>query len=132
MSKFLPPSLKALPYLVHTNRELRLMLKGVKPLAVFVDYDGHFPEAVLRYLRMFDRHVAQGRFVRRDEIADDKRGRLRWIYFALPEEEWRIEAMINLRARPGKWTREMEREQGELLGYTAEQNEIWLSRFDQA
>lgn len=129
MSKFLPPHLKALPYQVHTNRELGLMLRGVKPLAVFTDYEGHFPEVVLRYLRMFDRHVAAGRFVRRDEIVDNKHGRLRSVLFALPNEEWRIQAMIDLRAQPGKWTREMEREEGELLGYTAEQNEIWLSRF---
>jgi hypothetical protein len=128
MRKFLSSHLKALPYQVHTNRELGLMLRGVKPLAAFADYEGHFPEVVLRYLRMFDRHVAAGRFVRRDLIIDKELGQLRCVYFALPKEEWRIQAMIDLRARPGKWTREMEREEGELLGYTTEQNEIWLSR----
>jgi hypothetical protein len=47
--------------------------------------------------------------------------------FALPNEVWRIQAMIDLWARPGPWSREKEREEGILLGYTDEQNNIWLS-----
>lgn len=47
------------------------MLKGTKPLAKFADGEGRFPDVVLRYFRMFDRHVESGRFVRRDEIIVD-------------------------------------------------------------
>ena len=53
--------LRSLPYLVHTNRELGLMLAGEKPMASFVDGRGCFPEVVERYLRLFDRHVAERR-----------------------------------------------------------------------
>ncbi len=54
---------------------------------------------------------------------------MHYIYFALPGEEWRIQAMIDLWARPGHWSRAKEREEGELLGYTPEQNDIWLSSY---
>ena len=115
----------SVPYLIHTNRELGLMLQGVKPLARFSYVKGRFPDAVLRYIRMFDRHVEAGRIVRRDEFIDDKDfGVLHYVYFALPGEEWRIGAMHALVTGRGKWTRAHEREEGELLGYTHEQNNI--------
>jgi hypothetical protein len=43
----------SLPYVIHTNRELGLMLKGIKPLAKFVDGEGRFPDVMLRYFQMF-------------------------------------------------------------------------------
>lgn len=125
VSTLLADRLRSLPYLVHTNRELGLMLRGAKPLAKFVDHQGHFPDVVLRYIRMFDRHVDAGRLVRRDEIFQSERGHIHYIYFALPGEEWRIQAMIDLFKSPGPWSREKEREEGSLLGYTDEQNELW-------
>lgn len=122
----LPPHLHSLPYMVHTNRELGLMLRGIKPMAKFVDGEGFFPDLVLRYLRMFDRHVDSGRFVRRDEVVEhENMGRLHYVYFALRDEEWRIQAMT----LPGKWSLERERKEGELLGYTPEQNDIWIGRY---
>lgn len=126
----LPHRLRSLPYQLHTNRELGLMLSGVKPLAKFVDGRDRFPDVVVRYLRMFDRHVEAKLLMRRDEfITNSKLGVLHYIYFALSGEEWRIQAMIDLRSRPGRWSREKEREEGELLGYTDEQNDIWLSQY---
>jgi len=116
-------------YLIHTNRELGLMLKGVKPLAKFVDFEGYYPEVVLRYLRLFDRHVEQGRMTRRDVFTQTDKGVLHYVYYALPGEEWRIDAMIDLWARPGNWSREREREEGKLLGYTDSQNDMWLSQY---
>jgi hypothetical protein len=78
---------------------------------------------------MFDRHVEAGRLVRRDEIVThSKMGPIHHIYFALPDEAWRIQAMIDLMSSPGRWSREKEREEGKLLGYTDEQNDIWLSQ----
>jgi hypothetical protein len=56
------------PYLVHTNRELGLMLRGYKPLSYFMDVVGQEPEICIRYWRMFDRHVAAGRLMKRDVI----------------------------------------------------------------
>jgi hypothetical protein len=53
--------LRQLPYLVHTNSELGLMLKGTKLLAYFMEVVGREPDVCTRYWRMFDRHVAAGR-----------------------------------------------------------------------
>ena len=83
--------LRSLPYQVHTNRELGLMLAGEKPLASFVDGKGCFPESVSRYLRLFDRHVEEGRIVRRDHFVEVEGGGTytsHRILFALPGEEW--------------------------------------------
>jgi hypothetical protein len=129
----LPDDLRQLPYLVHTNRELGLMLRGTKPLAMFMDGARHFPDCVERYLRMFDRHVATGRFAKRVQVIPNSVERLaitEWhrIFYALPGEQWRIDAMIELRDRPGDWSEAREREEGRLLGYTEEQNDIWLAR----
>ena len=129
----LPERLRQLPYLVHTNRELGLMLRGVKPLAMFMDGADCFPDCVVRYLRMFDRHAEAGRFVKRLQVIPSVDPRIsikEWhrIFYSLPAEEWRIDAMIELRARPGDWSADREREEGRLLGYTDEQNEIWQAR----
>jgi hypothetical protein len=129
----LSEGLRNLPYLVHTNRELGLMLKGIKPLAIFGGrYEG-FPECMIRYLRMFDKHVESGRFVKREYVMPISVPELpfkgiHYVLYALPHEEWRIDAMIEFRNRPvQKWSREREREFGELLGYEDWQNEAWLN-----
>jgi hypothetical protein len=112
-----------------------MMLRGEKPLAVFTDGYGYFPQAVDRYLRLFDRQVQVGRFVRRDYIVPEKKGQkvLGWhtILYALPQEEWRIDAMIDLRLDESNWTPEKEREEGRLLGYEDWQNDFWLGRLNQ-
>ena len=118
-----------MPYKVHTNRELGLMLAGRKPLAMFVDGEGRFPEMVLRYLRLFDRHVASERLIRRDRFARDSMNPAyasHRILFALPSEAWRIDAMIELKESK-HWTRDHERREGELLGYEGWMNDHWLS-----
>jgi hypothetical protein len=122
------PLAQKLPYTLHTNRELGLMLTGKKPLACFADAKGRFPEVVWRYLRLFDRHVATGRYVRRDHFSPPNERHdfaLHRIMFALPEEEWRIDAMIELKACP-EWTLDHERREGELLGYEDWMNDHFL------
>jgi len=112
-----------LPYRIHTNRELGMMLRGEKPLAVFCDGYEWFPDAVLRYLRLFDRHAAAGTLVKREYVLPDytRRPDLKgWhtILYALPGEEWRIDAMIALRLSLLEcWAPGKEREEGRLLGY---------------
>lgn len=109
-----------------------MMLRGEKPLAVFADGYERFPEAVQRYLRLFDRQVATGRFLKRDYVVPepDRKGILGWhtIIYALPEEAWRVDEMIELRLQGG-WSAEKERKEGRLLGYADWQNDAWLSRF---
>ena len=107
-----------------------MMLRGEKPLAVFVDGYLHFPEVVRRYLRMFDRHVSAGRFVKREYVVPtDAYPRVRGVHtimYALTSEEWRIDAMIDLRLS-GTWSLEHERREGRLYGYEEWQNDIHLS-----
>lgn len=122
-------AMKAMPYLIHTNRELGLMLSDVKPLAVFAEEYEHTPECLRRYLRMFDRHVDAGRFVRREHPAAASPFKFRYVLYTLPAEEWRIERMIRLKELPGVWTAEREREEGELLGYEDWMNDLWLERY---
>jgi hypothetical protein len=121
--------LRQLPYLVHTNRELGLMLRGAKPLAYFVDAVGREPDICIRYWRMFDRHVALGHLIRREVIEpypDLPQFEYRQLFYALPGHEWRIDAMLTLMNEPGAWSDDRERRFGELLGYEGWQIDYWL------
>lgn len=120
--------LRQLPYLVHTNRELGLMLRGIKPLAYFMDVVGREPDICIRYWRMFDRHVALGRLTRR-EVIETPVGlpECRKLFYALPGHEWRIDAMLALLTETGAWSDDQERRFGELLGYEDWQNDYWLA-----
>jgi hypothetical protein len=123
--------LRQLPYLVHTNRELGLMLSGIKPLAYFLAVAGREPDCLVRYWRMFDRHVATGRLIKGEfvePIPEMPDLELRRIFYALPGEKWRIEAMRELLTHLGEWSRDHERRQGELLGYEDWQNDYWIAR----
>ena len=127
-------SKKSLGYQIHTNRELGMMLRREKPLAVFCDIEDAQPESVRRYLRMFDRHVLSGKFVKREHREPfDFRGRPRTvltILYALPDEAWRIDEMMKLRQQMHyqRWTEQHERHEGMLLGYTDAQNDAWIAR----
>ena len=129
------PSHHELPYRLHTNRELGMMLRGEKPLAVFVDGYDRFPAAVRRYLACFDQLVREGLFLKREYVVPDSTisgGCKGWhtIIYSLPAEAWRIDAMIDLRWRLSDgWSLDREREEGRLLGYEDWQNEAWLERF---
>lgn len=126
----LPEDLRSLPYLVHTNRELGLMLKGAKPLAMFGYIEGHEVDCVQRYMRMFDRYVAAGRFGKREEVAQVAGGlRSHQVFYTRLGEAWRVDAMLELLALPGTWSAERERRYGELLGYEDWQNDVWLRRY---
>ena len=126
----MPISLAAkLPYVLHTNRELGLMLAKKKPLAHFADAEGQFPESVQRYLRLFDRHVKNGELIRQDTLVppDEHRAyNLHRILFALPGEEWRMDEMVKLMESP-TWGPEQERREGELLGYEDWMNDHFLA-----
>jgi len=130
-----PETFRSLPYLVHTNRELGLMLRGVKPLAVFGWIEGHEIDFVLRYLRMFDRHVTAGRFVKHERVCRvHQLPHLSYfqVYYTLPGQEWRVGAYVELLGLPGRWTAARERRLGELLGYEDWQNDIHLQGFKDA
>jgi hypothetical protein len=130
-------NLRAVPYLIHTEFELALMLEGRKPFAAFGDvYPSGWFEA---WMARFDDFVAKGRFVRRivdqpfpspirnasGETADG----LRAVYVALRGEEWRIAAYIEMQkaAALSGWSEALERRQGELLGYEDWQCDWWIT-----
>jgi hypothetical protein len=110
------------PYRVHSGRELDMMRKGVKPLAVF----SRPSASLLRFLReYFDPLVAGGELVS-DQIRDsDETAFGAAILYALPSEAWRIRAyqLMDMTAHFTRWNDALERIQGSLLGYTNQQND---------
>ena len=113
----------------HELRELELMLAGRKPLAVFCD---GVPASFELPEKDFAPHVASGRIIRREEIYLDPRADYpgRFVYYALPEEAWRIEALhrINEAIFTGrrKATEQNDIETGRLLGYAEEDIQRFL------
>ena len=107
------------------------MLRGVKPLAVFSYSEGFEVDFLLRYLRLFDRHVGEGRLNRRERLTALP-GSLNTLhhhlFYTLPGEDWRVDAVIDLLRLDGPWSEERERTYGSLLGYEDWQNDVWLSR----
>jgi len=93
-----PNRMDSLPYKVHTNRELSLMLKGNKPLAVFFDVCSRGSEAeAISEERLFEPYVAAGRFTKRVQDGVRIKGsdrEHRRVLYAQPGEEWRIEAYL--------------------------------------
>jgi len=124
----------ALPYKIHTNRELALMLSGSKPLAVFVsDYPGE-PGLEVIPERLFAPYVKSGRFVSKEciEVQRDEAGRereIRRVMYALPEQAWRMDmyALIYQISQKSGWHEGFERLEGALLGYEEWQIEAFIS-----
>ncbi|WP_033068948.1 hypothetical protein [Thalassospira australica] len=112
----------------HNDRELELMLAGTKPMAMFSDavhVSDYFPDAD------FASHVKSGRIIRVEEIIPRPPHEMRYLFFALPGEEWRIkEALVmcrNLCAGTVKDHDADSARMGELLGYSAEDIEAFLA-----
>lgn len=122
-----------LPYKIHTNRELLMMLAGEKPLAVFCDSYVQGSDSKVIWNEKFEPYVQAGRFIKREHIEVDYRdasNSMRWIFYAPPSEVWRIDAYILLKktAKISGWNDGFERMEGSLLGYTDEQNDVHLLR----
>lgn len=120
-----------LPYRIHTNRGLLMMLAGGKPLAVF--YHSCVPgiESKAMCDEKFEPYVQAGRFIKREHIEIDSRNAsnsMRWIFYALPGEGWRIDSygLMKETAKLSGWHDGFVRVEGSLLGYTDEQNSIHL------
>jgi hypothetical protein len=117
----------------HEGRELELMLRGAKPLSMFVDVEPSefelFPE------QEFDSFVSKGKLVKRVQLeaTSDRSGKdvtLRRILYALPHDEWRIDAFLLVQSVydslcPG-WRPDLDRVIGLLLGYDREDIEKFL------
>ncbi len=113
----------------HDDRELELMLAGKKPLALFYDT---VPECGVIPEREFAPHVDSGKMIKGERIFPSSEGSrtgstppVRVVFYALPEEVWRIDQAISLmeevvfqRGRPHD---EDDARLGRLLGYTGEE-----------
>jgi len=126
----------------HEGRELELMLAGTKPLAMFND---DLPEGMEPPEDAFDPHVRAGTLVKREITVphpnaglgeDEQIGgadlSLRYVFFALPDEVWRIDRLIeiqrgffeeNMQTMPA-----LETEIGRLLGYDEADIETFVRR----
>lgn len=108
------------------------MLRGTKPLAVFADGYGFFPDCVLRYLRLFDRHVESGKLSKREFViptdANPSVRGIHYVMYSLAAEEWRLDAMAELKLST-TWSRDKERKEGELLGYSAAECDAYMETF---
>lgn len=120
--------LDKLPYKIHTNRELKMMLDGRKPLAVFseiypsnVDFE-IIPESY------FLPYVESGLFVKREYVGGLEATKVRYVLYAKFSEAWRIDAYILLRLTSEKvgWNQGFERMEGALLGYEEWQNDAYI------
>jgi hypothetical protein len=113
----------------HEGRECELMLAGLKPLAMFSDAATHchyFPEAE------FAPHVAAGRIIKREETIDIPEDGLvlRCLYYALPNEVWRITAAHDLKKALLQGLRKPSENDeiaiGRLLGYSDDDIQAFL------
>ncbi|MBX2831260.1 MAG: hypothetical protein KTR23_08795 [Rhodospirillales bacterium] len=112
----------------HNDRELELMLAGTKPMAMFSDalhVSDYFPETD------FAPHVKAGRIIRAEEIIAKVPYDMRYLFFALPGEEWRIEEALvmasNLCAGTVKDHDADSARMGQLLGYHEEDIKAFLN-----
>ena len=126
--------LDGLPYKIHTNRELLMMLAGEKPLAVFYDFYPSTNDSELIPTDKFEPYVINGRFIKREFILKNEQNpdkSIQWIFYALPNESWRIDAYILLKKTASicGWNNGFERMEGTLLGYTDEQNDVYQRLF---
>jgi hypothetical protein len=127
---------KTYPYTLHTNRELELMLTGIKPFAAFVvDRTPGFEKSDMLSDQDFDTHVASGVMSEHLRTVSTHRPdgtpiEIDRYFYALKGKEWRVEAyclLLDLLQRGG-WCPQLEWLEGKLLGYTDEQNAYHLSR----
>ena len=123
----------ALPYTIHTNRELILMRQGLKPLACFYEEYPRPGDASLIPEQYFEPFVTSGAFVRREYVAlcqpKETARSIRYVFYARRGEAWRIDAFIllqNTGAVTG-WNEALERMEGTLLGYEEWQTEAFIN-----
>ncbi len=107
------------PYVIHTGRELELMLQGKKPLSVFCDdIESSYSEEIIPE-KAFAPFVLNGTLKKREHISGVTPLQLRRVLYAVLSEEWRLDAFLLLREVADKsgWNESMERMEGRLLGY---------------
>jgi hypothetical protein len=127
---------REVPYLVHTNYELVLMVEGRKHFARMGGE--YYPPHHHNDEDLFDRCVAQGLLHKEVELERFteplrlKDGRvfegLRTVYYTRKGEEWRVAAwkLISKASAKSGWNDSFERLEGMLFGYEDWQNDWWI------
>jgi len=121
----------------HTGRELELMLKRAKPLAMFYDNPNEATDPPLVPEAEFDPYVSSGAFEKATRIftlaMDPRTGkayRVRYVLYALTEEKWRIPALFLAIETSLKITmpnEAIDRIKSSLLGYTDQEIEAYFN-----
>lgn len=123
----------------HTNRELDLMLKGTKPLAIFGDDLSVYPDDEIFPESKFLPYVLSGQFVHHSMVIEGefmpalgRKIHSKYLFYALAEHAWRIPAMVQLiqirNRTPVMWQSEgLERYESSLSGYTDEEVDAWCN-----
>lgn len=112
------------------------MLSGKKPLSMFYAEIGELPDEVFIPESTFAPYLEAGRFVRDETQLTlafhptlQRHVQLKYVFFALASEAWRIPAAILLLHSslkvPGPRQESAERMMSALLGYTEEQIDAW-------
>jgi len=129
-------SLRTVPYLVHTNFELFLLINGTKQFARELELyppHQHFQE------ELFDRFVSEGLLHKEvfvvpfPEPITLKGGRIyegeREVCYTRKKQEWRIPAWRLIRAafQKSRWNDDFERLEGILFGYEEWQMDWWIA-----
>jgi hypothetical protein len=116
----------------HEDRELELMLAGLKPLAMFYALD--FEDWIIPE-QDFAPHVAAGRFIKAEiffDLDEHPEWKIRYVFYAQPDQAQRIAQAIDvirpiyLRLKP--YDDDRDRALGRLLGYREEDIEFFLGR----
>lgn len=113
----------------HEGRELELLLAGEKPLAMFSDIvpsPYKWPDAI------FEPYVVSGALVKREYLTTLPDGyQVRHLFYALPEEAWRIEEAYILSLKQvdtrGDEAGECSARLGRLLGYSEDDVTAFLN-----
>jgi hypothetical protein len=115
-----------MPYKLHTNRELLLMLNDSKPFSAFCRDANDASESIPE--EQFAPYVESGRILKQEHILRTGDHSVRHVLYALPDQTWRFAAYLELmqKLNLGEWNEQSERKQGELLGYADWQNDAYL------
>lgn len=114
----------------HNGIELKLMISGEKPLAVFTAEPGMSPEYIgdLEFIP----YVESGEIIKFSDC--DKESGVEWRLYCLPSEEWRakLSLMILKSCRDGDVRKiftvsDLHRLEGTLLGYSKESIEMFVA-----
>jgi len=104
------------------------MLSGQKPLAVFYDSLPSDPQMNVIPEKVFRQYVASGLFLKREQILSQGDRKVKYVLYAKPSDEWRIDAYLLLKKAAEKtgWNAGCEYMEGLLLGYQEWQMDLYI------